>query len=49
MGFYLMSRAGSADVDVEEVQQPGLDAGGFGDGGGVAVVGGDQAEVRQGL
>jgi len=27
----------------------GLDAGGFGDQGGVAVVGGDQAQVSEGL
>ena len=39
--------AGSADIDVEEVEEPGLDADGFGDGGGVAVVGGDQAQVGQ--
>jgi hypothetical protein len=45
-GISLGEPAGSADVDVEEVQQPGLDAGGFGNRGGVAVVGGDQAIQR---
>src|SRR5712691_6824623 len=30
-GISLGEPAGSADIDVEEVQQPGLDAGGFGD------------------
>src|SRR5260370_14864975 len=39
--------AGSADIDLEEVEKPGLDTGGFGDGGGVAVVGRDQAQVGQ--
>ena len=48
-GISLAEPAGSADVDGEEVQQPGLDAGGFGNRGGVAVVGGDQAEVGEGL
>src|SRR5271157_63703 len=48
-GISLDEPAGSADVDVEEVQQPGLDAGGFGDYGGVAVVRGDQAQVGEGL
>ena len=48
-GISLGEPAGSADVDVEEVQQPGLDAGGFGDHGGVAVVGGDQPQVGEGL
>ena len=37
--------AGSADIDLEEVEEPGLDTDGFGDGSGVAVVGGDQAQV----
>src|SRR5271157_2104645 len=46
-GVLRVEPAGSADIDVEEVEEPGLDAGGFGDGGGVAVVGGDQAQVGQ--
>src|ERR1700748_51277 len=47
MGFLRGGPAGSADVDAEEVEEPGLDAGGVGDGGRVAVVGGDQAQVGQ--
>jgi hypothetical protein len=39
--------AGSADIDLEKVEEPGLDTDGFGDGSGVAVVGGDQAQVGQ--
>jgi hypothetical protein len=37
--------AGSADIDLEEVEEPGLDTDGFGDGSGIAVVGRDQAQV----
>src|SRR5271165_3611353 len=48
-GVLRVEPAGSADVDAEEVEEPGLDADGFGDGGGVAVVGGDQAQVGEGL
>src|SRR5207244_11940323 len=47
-GVLRIEPAGSADIDVVEVEKPGLDTGGFGDGGGVAVVGGDQAQVGQG-
>ena len=48
-GISLGEPSGSADIDAEEVQEPGLDAGGFGDHGGVAVVGGDQAQIGEGL
>src|SRR5713101_7849990 len=48
-GISLGEPSGPADIDAEEVQQPGLDAGGFGDGGGVAVVGGDQAQAGERL
>src|SRR5258707_12902845 len=48
-GISLGEPAGSADIDVEEVQQPGLDADGFGDHGGVGVGGGGQAQGGGGL
>jgi MFS family permease len=40
--------AGQADVSLEEVEEPGLGIGGFGGRGGVAVMGGDQAQVGHG-
>ena len=49
MGFHLLSQRGRLMSMARRSSSHALDAGGFGNRGGVAVVGGDQAEVGEGL